>query len=84
MKKGIHPEYVEAVVTCACGNTWVTRSTRPKLHVEVCSQCHPFFTGEQEQLIVDTEGRVDRFLRKYGQHPDQQKTRKRRETSSST
>jgi len=68
MKKGIHPEYMEATVVCACGNTWKTRSTKPTLHVEVCSKCHPFFTGEQEMLIVDTEGRVDRFLRKYGKH----------------
>ncbi len=72
MKQGIHPEYVEAVVHCACGNTWMTRSTKTELHVEVCDNCHPFYTGAQMQ-IVDTEGRVERFLRKYGQHPDQQK-----------
>ena len=64
MKKGIHPEYMEAVVICACGNTFKTRSTKPELRVEVCSKCHPFFTGQQK--IVDTEGRVERFIRKYG------------------
>jgi large subunit ribosomal protein L31 len=64
MKAKIHPEYVEATVHCACGNTWQTRATRPQLRVEVCSNCHPFFTGEQR--IVDTAGRVERFKRRYG------------------
>jgi large subunit ribosomal protein L31 len=64
MKAKIHPEYVEAKVTCACGNSFATKSTKPSLHVEVCSNCHPFFTGEQR--IVDTAGRVDRFKRRYG------------------
>ncbi|MCS7308639.1 MAG: 50S ribosomal protein L31 [Armatimonadota bacterium] len=64
MKQGIHPEYKIARVTCACGNTFVTRSTKEEIHVEICSQCHPFFTGKQK--IVDTGGRVERFLRKYG------------------
>jgi len=64
MKKGIHPEYVEATVHCACGNTFTTRSTKKELRVEVCSRCHPFFTGEQR--IVDTAGRVERFKRRYG------------------
>lgn len=64
MKPKIHPEYVEAVVTCACGNTWKTRATKPQLRIEVCSRCHPFFTGEQR--IVDTAGRVERFKRRYG------------------
>jgi large subunit ribosomal protein L31 len=64
MKTGIHPEYVEATVKCACGNHWETRATRPELKVELCSQCHPFFTGEQR--IVDTAGRVERFKRRYG------------------
>ncbi len=63
MKKGIHPDYVEATVHCACGNTFSTRSTRKELRVEVCSRCHPFFTGEQR--IVDTAGRVERFKRRY-------------------
>jgi len=64
MKKGIHPDYVEATVHCACGNTFSTRSTKKDLRVEVCSRCHPFFTGEQR--IVDTAGRVERFKRRYG------------------
>ena len=64
MKAGIHPEYVEATVRCACGNTFQTRATKADLHVEVCSACHPYFTGEQR--IVDTAGRVERFKRRYG------------------
>ena len=63
MKEGIHPTYYpEALVTCACGNTWTTGSTLKEIHTDVCSQCHPFFTGEQR--IVDTEGQVDRFYKK--------------------
>jgi large subunit ribosomal protein L31 len=64
MKKGIHPDYVEATVHCSCGNTFTTRSTKKELRIEVCSRCHPFFTGEQR--IVDTAGRVERFKRRYG------------------
>lgn len=64
MKTKIHPEYVTARVSCSCGNRWETRSTRPELKVELCSSCHPFFTGEQR--IVDTAGRVERFKRRYG------------------
>jgi large subunit ribosomal protein L31 len=64
MKQGIHPEFYEdAVVTCSCGNTFITGATKKQLRVEVCSKCHPFFTGEQR--IVDTEGRVERFKRRY-------------------
>ncbi len=63
MKAEIHPEYGESVITCACGNTWTTRSTKPEIHLDVCSNCHPFFTGEQR--IVDTAGRVERFRRRY-------------------
>lgn len=63
MKQGIHPKYVEATVTCACGNTFKTRSTKENIRVEICSNCHPFFTGKQK--IVDTEGRVEKFLQKY-------------------
>lgn len=65
MKKGIHPEYKTAVVTCACGNTFTTRSTLDSIHVEICSRCHPFFTGRQK--LVDTAGRVERFRKKYGE-----------------
>ena len=63
MKEGIHPTYYpEAKVTCACGNSWTTGSTQPELRVELCSNCHPFYTGEQR--IVDTEGQVDRFYKR--------------------
>ena len=62
MKAGIHPEYVLATVTCSCGNTFQTRSTQPELHVEICSQCHPFYTGKQK--LLDTGGRVERFQRR--------------------
>ncbi len=64
MKEGIHPKYVECVVKCACGNTFKTRATKPNINVEICSNCHPFFTGKQK--FVDSEGRVERFQRKYG------------------
>jgi large subunit ribosomal protein L31 len=64
MKEGIHPNYGKAVVKCACGETFETGSTKKELHVEICSQCHPFFTGKQK--LVDTGGRVDRFKKKYG------------------
>lgn len=66
MKTGIHPDYVEATVTCAsCGTTWQTRSTKPELRVELCSTCHPFYTGQQR--IVDTAGQVERFNRRLEQ-----------------
>jgi large subunit ribosomal protein L31 len=64
MKQGIHPDYVTSTVKCSCGNTFVTRSTRPEIHVELCSACHPFYTGKQK--LVDTGGRVERFQRRYG------------------
>jgi large subunit ribosomal protein L31 len=64
MKEGIHPKYAECRVVCACGHTWTTRSTSKEIHVEICSNCHPFFTGKQK--LVDTAGRVERFQRKYG------------------
>jgi large subunit ribosomal protein L31 len=62
MKTGIHPDYVECKVHCSCGNEFTTRSTVPTLRVELCSECHPFFTGKQK--LVDTGGRVDRFNRR--------------------
>lgn len=64
MKKDIHPEYVEATVVCGCGETFKTRSTKPKIVVEICSKCHPFYTGRQK--LVDTTGKVERFRRRYG------------------
>jgi len=73
MKQGIHPEYVEARVVCACGNTFTTRSTKRELHTEVCSVCHPFFTGEQR--IVDTAGRVERFNRRFAKAMAKEKAR---------
>ena len=62
MKPGIHPKYVEATVTCACGNTFTTRSTRPTLRTDLCGVCHPFYTGEQR--IVDSAGQVERFMKR--------------------
>ena len=66
MKAGIHPDYKEVTVTCSCGDTFKTRSTMSKdaLHIEVCSSCHPFYTGKQK--IVDTAGRVEKFRQRYG------------------
>ena len=63
MKADIHPNYVECAVTCACGNTFTTRSTTEKLHVDICGACHPFYTGKQK--FVDTAGRVEKFQRKF-------------------
>jgi large subunit ribosomal protein L31 len=63
MKQGIHPEYKQATVRCACGNSFFTRSTKDDIHVEVCSVCHPFYTGKQR--LMDTAGRVERFRRKW-------------------
>ncbi len=64
MKTGIHPEYKVITVSCACGNTFQTRSTIDTIHVEICSACHPFYTGKQK--MIDSAGRVERFNRKYG------------------
>ncbi len=63
MKKDIHPNYMETQVTCGCGNTFVTRSTRPELRVDICNACHPFYTGKQK--FVDTEGRIEKFRNKF-------------------
>lgn len=63
MKEGIHPEYVEATVTCGCGESFKTRSTKLKIAVEICSKCHPFYTGKQK--LVDTTGKVERFRRRF-------------------
>ena len=64
MKEGIHPKYEEVEARCACGNTFKTRSTKSELHLEICSACHPFFMGRQK--LIDTEGRVERFTKKFG------------------
>lgn len=67
MKKDIHPKYIETTITCACGNVLNTRATKENMKVEICANCHPFFTGKQK--LVDTAGRVERFQRKYGLTP---------------
>jgi large subunit ribosomal protein L31 len=73
VKPNIHPEYKEITVHCACGAAWQTRSTSKELHLDICSNCHPFFTGRQK--LIDTEGRVDRFTKKFGaQTSEQRKT----------
>ena len=64
MKAGIHPDYVETTVVCSCGNSFTTRSTAESLHVELCNECHPFYTGKQK--LVDSGGRVERFQKRYG------------------
>jgi large subunit ribosomal protein L31 len=64
VKEGIHPKYYDIEARCACGATWKTRSTKPELHLEICNNCHPFFTGRQK--LVDTEGRVERFTKRFG------------------
>ncbi|MCD6446728.1 MAG: 50S ribosomal protein L31 [Candidatus Marinimicrobia bacterium] len=69
MKSGIHPKYDEVTVTCACGNSFKTRSTAGDLKVEICSACHPFFTGKQK--FLDTAGRIEKFNKKYGIKKDQ-------------
>ena len=69
MKENIHPKYGKAIVTCACGETFETGSTKEELRVEICSKCHPFYTGKQK--LIDSGGRVDRFNRRYGLSSDQ-------------
>ena len=64
MKEGLHPDYKPTTITCACGATWETGSTKEDIHVEVCSKCHPFYTGRQK--LVDTGGSVDRFKKRFG------------------
>jgi large subunit ribosomal protein L31 len=73
MKPKIHPKYGEATVTCSCGAQFKTSSTRPNLKIDICSQCHPFFTGEQR--IVDTAGRVDKFMRRLRKQQEQAGTK---------
>ena len=63
MKAGIHPDYKDVTVVCQCGNTFATKSTRDTIRVEICSACHPFYTGKQK--LIDTEGRVEKFMQKY-------------------
>jgi large subunit ribosomal protein L31 len=68
MKKDIHPKYEKCTVSCACGHTFETRSTVPEIKVEICSQCHPFYTGKQK--FVDSAGRIEKFRRKYAKKAD--------------
>ena len=72
MKADIHPEYEEVTVTCSCGNSFTTRSTSQDLHIELCSECHPFYTGKQK--LVDSGGRIDRFERRYGRRGEKKAT----------
>ena len=76
MKTDIHPEYVEARVRCTCGNEFTTRSTQPQIHVEICSNCHPFYTGEKK--LVDTAGRVERFKTRTAKKVAEPKVKKAR------
>jgi len=71
VREGIHPKYEQVEVRCACGNTFTTRSTKSELHLEICSACHPFFTGRQK--LIDTEGRVERFTKKFGAQTSEQR-----------
>jgi len=73
MKDGIHPQYQSAIVHCACGNKWETRSTQKDIHLDICSVCHPYFTGRQK--LVDTAGRVERFRQKWGKEPKEKATK---------
>ena len=75
MKKKIHPKYEKATVRCGCGASWETRSTNPEIKIEICSSCHPFFTGTQK--MVDSLGRVDRFQKKFGDNYFVQDTKKK-------
>ena len=76
MKEGIHPDYFETTIRCACGNEIETRSTRENIQVEICSKCHPFFTGKQK--LVDSAGRIERFRRKYEKFEATKKTGKKK------
>jgi len=79
MKEKIHPKYVDCIITCSCGNTINTRSTKPKISVEICSACHPFFSGVQK--IIDTAGRVEKYRRRYAKKASAPKKGKETETT---
>ncbi|HUU44036.1 MAG TPA: 50S ribosomal protein L31 [Planctomycetota bacterium] len=80
MKTKTHPEYADVTVTCACGNTFTTRSTVPKLNIEICGGCHPFFTGKQK--LVDTAGRVEKFRQRYGWGEKKEKVKEKKPAKS--
>ncbi len=82
MKSEIHPEYMETKVTCSCGESFTTRATVPELKVEICSNCHPFYTGKQK--LVDSGGRVERFQRKYGKKTSEAVKERKDESSKET
>lgn len=85
MKEGIHPKYVETKVTCGCGNTFMTRSTRPELKVDICSACHPFYTGKLK--YVDTAGRIEKFKTKFaraGGYASVERARKKEAPAATT
>ena len=82
MKADIHPEYIETKVSCSCGNTFTTRSVKEELHVELCNQCHPFYTGKQK--LVDTGGRVERFQKKYAGRSQKKGTAKAPESEQAS
>ena len=77
MKDKIHPEYKEATIVCACGETIETRSTKQNIHIEICSKCHPFFTGKQK--LIDSAGRVDKYMKRYGKKQKPKKADKKPE-----
>lgn len=80
MKQNIHPKYLPARVTCACGNSFVTRATVPEIRVDICGNCHPFYTGRQK--IVDTEGRVERFRQRYDRYRKKAKAAEQAKTTA--
>lgn len=82
MKEGIHPKYVESTVTCACGYTFKTRSTKPVIKLEICSNCHPFFTGKQK--LIDSAGRVEKFQKRFIATDGKTVVRKKKEKKVST
>jgi large subunit ribosomal protein L31 len=82
VKTGIHPKYYDVDARCACGNTWKTRSTKQELHLEICSNCHPFFTGRQK--LIDTEGRVERFTKKFGAQTSESRKKAAAKTKKET
>jgi len=87
MKEKIHPKYMQAKIICACGRTYTTGSTKPELHLEICNNCHPFFTGRQK--LIDTEGRVERFTKRFGVQTSETrkaaaKTAKEKKTATAT
>ena len=82
MKEAIHPKYFDVEARCACGATWSTKSTKQELHLEICSSCHPFFTGKQK--LLDTEGRIERFNKKFGVQTSESRKKAAKEKKETT